>query len=189
MRAWKSLQSGPAAKDNSAERLSTEAAAMSDGSEIEQARKYFEQAYEHQMKGELDEAADLYKKSIEAFPTAEAHTFLGWTYSCFQGRLEEAISECLRAIQVDPDFGNPYNDIGAYLIEQGALDEAIPWLEKATRATRYQSYCFPHYNLGRVYERKRQWTEAIECYQRSLEHNAQYTLAKTALRRLRSMMN
>ena len=33
---------------------------------------------------------------------------------------------------MDPDFGNPYNDIGAYLIEMGRLDEAIPWLEKAT---------------------------------------------------------
>src|SRR5215831_8755927 len=117
---------------------------MSDGFEIEQARKYFEQAYRHQMKGELEEAAALYKKSIETFPTAEAHTFLGWTYS-FDGRLDEAISECRRAIEIDPDFGNPYNDIGAYLIEQGALDEAIPWLEKATRATRYESYCFPHY--------------------------------------------
>ena len=161
---------------------------MSDGSDIEQARKYFEEAYQHQVKGELEEAVALYKKSIEAFPTAEAHTFLGWAYS-FDGRLDEAIAECRRAIEIDPDFGNPYNDIGAYLIEQGSLDEAIPWLEKATRATRYESYCFPHYNLGRVYERKRQWAKAIECYQRSLEHNPQYKLAKDSLRRLRSMLN
>ena len=34
-----------------------------------------------------------------------------------------------------PTFGNPYNDIGAYLIAKGELDEAIEWLEKAkTRA-------------------------------------------------------
>ena len=149
---------------------------------------YFERAYEHQMKGELDEAVDLYKKSIEILPTAEAHTFLGWTYS-FMGRLEDAIAECRRAIEIDPDFGNPYNDIGAYLIEQGMLDDAIPWLEKATRAPRYESYCFPHYNLGRVYERKRQWGKALECYRRSLSHNPDYTLAKASLRRLHSMLN
>ncbi|NIO09761.1 MAG: tetratricopeptide repeat protein, partial [Deltaproteobacteria bacterium] len=47
-----------------------------------------------------------------AFPTAEAYTFLGWTYS-FMGQLNEAIEECQRAITLDPDFGNPYNDIGA----------------------------------------------------------------------------
>jgi Tfp pilus assembly protein PilF len=156
--------------------------------EIQIAVDFFQQAYEHQMKGELDEAEDLYKKSIEAYPTAEAHTFLGWTYS-FMGRLDDAIAECCRAIDVDPDFGNPYNDIGAYLIEQGLLDEAIPWLEKATRAPRYENYCFPHYNLGRIYERKHQWQRAMACYRCSLGYNPKYKLAQTSLRRLRAMMN
>jgi len=63
------------------------------------------------MQGELDPAIELYRRSIEVCPTAEAHTFLGWTYS-FQGRLDEARAECLKAIEVDPHFGNPYNDIG-----------------------------------------------------------------------------
>jgi tetratricopeptide (TPR) repeat protein len=90
-----------------------------------EAWNFFQQAYEHQMKGELEEAVDLYKKSIASHPTAEAYTFLGWTYS-FMGRLDDAIEECHHAIKVDPDFGNPYNDIGAYLIEQGKFDEAIP---------------------------------------------------------------
>ena len=63
--------------------------------------------------GDLDEAVDLYKQSIAAYPTAEAHTFLGWTYS-FMSLPDQAIEECHRAIEVDPDFGNPYNDIGAY---------------------------------------------------------------------------
>lgn len=161
---------------------------MSDDPELELALQYFRQAFEHQMKGELCEAEELYKKSIEAYPTAEAHTFLGWTYS-FMGRLNDAIEECFRAIEVDPDFGNPYKDIGAYLIEQGALDEAIPWLEKATRAPRYESYYFPHYNLGRVYERKHQWRNAMECYRCSLGYNPKYRLARASLRRLRAMMN
>ena len=59
--------------------------------------------------------------------------FLGWTYS-YQGRLDDAIPECQKAIEVDPEFGNPYNDIGAYLIEQQKHDEAIPWLERALQA-------------------------------------------------------
>jgi Tfp pilus assembly protein PilF len=161
---------------------------MSEQEEHQLAIEYFQQAYASQMKGELDEAVELYKKSIAAFPTAEAHTFLGWTYSLMD-RYDDAIAECRVAIEVDPDFGNPYNDIGAYLIEQGMLDEAIPWLEKATRATRYESYCFPHYNLGRVYERKHQWLKAKQCYRVSLGHNPQYTLARTALRRLEAMGN
>lgn len=161
---------------------------MSENDDHKLAIEYFQQAYASQMKGELDDAVELYKKSIQAFPTAEAYTFLGWTYSR-QGRYDDAIAECHRAIATDPDFGNPYNDIGAYLIEQGSLDEAIPWLEKATRAPRYESYCFPHCNLGRIYERKHQWQKAKECYRTALQLNPQYTPAKTALRRLQTMAN
>ena len=50
------------------------------------------EAYRHQMQGEFDRAIALYRESIEICPTAEAHTFLGWTYS-FQGRLDEATRE------------------------------------------------------------------------------------------------
>src|SRR5262249_16599579 len=44
------------------------------------ADRFFHEAYRLQMKGQFSEAVELYKKSIESFPTAEAHTFLGWTY-------------------------------------------------------------------------------------------------------------
>jgi Tfp pilus assembly protein PilF len=148
----------------------------------------FQKAYSHQLEGELEQAIVLYQQSIAFWPTAEAHTFLGWTYS-LQERYDAAIEECHRAIAVDPDFGNPYNDIGAYLIEQGRPHEAIPWLEKATQARRYESYHFPHYNLGRVYEKLRQWGKAIQSYRSSLSHNAGYSLAKAALFRLQSQLN
>ena len=153
-----------------------------------EAWQLFQQAYELQMKGELEEAVTLYKKSIESHPTAEAYTFLGWTYS-FMGRLDEAIEECHKAIAQDPDFGNPYNDIGAYLIEKGELDEAMTWFQKALQARRYESPAFPHLKLGRVHERKGQWTEAIDSYKKALALNPSYALAKKALGRLISSLN
>ncbi|MEC4679732.1 MAG: tetratricopeptide repeat protein [Nitrospirota bacterium] len=148
----------------------------------------FQQAYELQMKGQLEEAVDVYQQSLATFPTAEAHTFLGWTYS-FMGQLNEAIEECHRAIRQDPDFGNPYNDIGAYLIELNQLEEAIPWLEKAGKATRYENPSFPHMNLGRVYERQSKWDQAIESYKKSLALNPEYKPAKQALMRIITLMN
>ena len=140
---------------------------------------YFQRAYYAQMRGALAEAIDLYKRSIEVYPTAEAHTFLGWAYS-FQGKYEGAIRECLVAIEIDPDFGNPYNDIGAYLIELERFDQAIHWLEKAVKAKRYESRCFPYYNLGRVYEKKWEWRKAITYYDSALRENPEYTLAARA---------
>ena len=90
-------------------------------SDPDAAAEYWRRAFQAQMSGDLTAAIELYRRSIAACPTAEAHTFLGWTYS-FQGRLEDAIEECQNAIAVDPSFGNPYNDIGAYLIAMGRLD-------------------------------------------------------------------
>src|SRR2546428_7982569 len=102
------------------------------------------------MAGDLDAAIETYRRSIATCPTAEAHTFLGWTYS-FQGRLEEARAERLRAIEVDPDFGNPYNDIGVDLMQQGKRQEAIPLRERSKQARPSESRQLPFLDLGRSY--------------------------------------
>jgi len=133
---------------------------MSDPDRRERAIELWQQAYALHMRKELDEAIRLYQESLTLCPTAEAHTFLGWAYS-FQGRLDEAIAECHKAIALDPDFGNPYNDIGVYLIEQGDLDGAVPWLEKAKGAARYEPRHFPCMNLGRIYLQRGRWQEAL----------------------------
>jgi Tfp pilus assembly protein PilF len=147
-----------------------------------------QRAYRLQMEGEFDQAVELYKDSLEIHPTAEAHTFLGWTYH-FQGKVEDAIAECKRAIAVDPDFGNPYNDIGAYLIALGRMDEAIPWLERAIEAPRYEPRHFPHFNLGRIYYAKGMFNRARECFEEALRVEPRYTLARQAIENLRRMLN
>jgi Tfp pilus assembly protein PilF len=161
---------------------------MDDEARKELAIQLLQQAYQRQMNKELDEAVELYKKSIETYPTADAHTFLGWTYS-WMGRVDDAIAECHKAIAVDPTFGNPYNDIGSYLIAKGQIDEAIPWFERALEATRYESYCYPHMNLGRVYELKRDWIRAKEEYKLALNENKDYKPAAEGLARIRGYLN
>ena len=159
-----------------------------DDARREKAVQLFKEAYAHQMNKELDEAVELYKRSIDLHPTAEAHTFLGWTYS-WMGRVDDAIAECKKAIAVDPTFGNPYNDIGSYLIMKGQVEDAIPWLERALQAPRYESYCYPHMNLGRVFERKRDWLRARDEYKKALEENRDYKPAAEALGRIRGYLN
>jgi Tfp pilus assembly protein PilF len=155
---------------------------------VEQAWGLLQQAYKAQMEGDYDRAIELYKNSLELHPTAEAHTFLGWTYH-FQGKVDDAIAECKRAIEVDPDFGNPYNDIGAYLIALGRNDEAIPWLERATEAPRYDPRHYPYFNLGRVYYAKGMINRAREYFQEALRIEPRYTLARQAVENIRRMVN
>ena len=74
------------------------------------ALQLWEEGQAYHLDGDLDRALDLYDQSLAVCPTAEAHTFRGWALSV-QGRLDEAIDECLAAIEVDPTMGNAYNDL------------------------------------------------------------------------------
>ncbi len=161
---------------------------MADPARLEQAEFYFKEGYRLQMGGDLEGAVAAYQRSIEMFPTAEAHTFLGWAYS-FQGRVDDAIKECETAIRIDPDFGNPYNDIGVYLIEKGEYDEAIPWLEKAMSAKRYEPRHYPHMNMGRVLVKKGRFQEAVRELKRALVIEPDYTPARIELHKLLGMLN
>jgi Tfp pilus assembly protein PilF len=153
-----------------------------------EAQRHFQQGYEAQMQGRLEEAVAHYQRSIALHPTAEAHTFLGWAYS-HQGRPDAAIAQCKIAISVDPDFGNPYNDIGAYLIEKNCHQEAIPWLLKAATARRYDNYHFAHYNLGRAYISQEMFNRAKSEFERALKIRPDYVLAQEALATLKKSIH
>ena len=161
---------------------------MEESDDLRRATALWRAAYRYQMGGEIDRAIEHYQRSVAVHPTAEAHTFLGWSLS-FQGRLEEATAECLRAIEIDPDFGNPYNDIGVYLMQQGKLDEAIPWLGKAKQASRYEPRQFPFMNLGRVYLKQGRWWDALREFEGAVQAAPGDVHAAKTLHQLRGQLN
>lgn len=152
------------------------------------AKQLLEQAYREQLKGELDNAIRLYRASIELHPTAEAHTFLGWVYS-LQYRYQDAIAECLQAIAIDDTLGNPYNDIGAYLIELDRWQEAIIWLERAIRAPRYESRSLPYINLARVYNHLGKALQALNAYHKAWQVDPRQTPALDAYQAMVAKFN
>jgi Tfp pilus assembly protein PilF len=141
-----------------------------------------------QRRGEFDEASRHYRASIRWRPTADAHTYLGWAMS-FQGRYGEAIRECETAIALDPDFGNPYNDIGVYLMKLGRYDEAVPWLKRAATARRYEPRHFPHINLARIYERKGDLTAAVRELEKAIGYQPEDRGLRVERHRLLARLN
>ena len=107
----------------------------------------------------------------------------------FQGKLDEATEKCLRAIEIDPEFGNPYNDIGVYLMQQEKFDEAIPWLEKAKLAKRYEPRQFPFMNLGRIYLKQGRWWEALREFEGAVRTAPDDVEARKALHTVRGRLN
>jgi Tfp pilus assembly protein PilF len=147
------------------------------------AQDYFELAYELQMHGELEKAMYYYGRSLDCVESPEAYTFMAWAES-MRGRFERAIELCRKAIDLDPEFGNPWNDLGAYLLALDRPQEAVSYLEQALRCPRYLTYHYAHYNLGRAYEKLGEHARALAKYREALAEEPNYALARDALRRL-----
>lgn len=140
------------------------------------------------MEGDFARAIDLFSQSIAAKPTAEAYTYRGWARS-YLGEIDGAIEDCKKAIEVDPDFGNPYNDIGSYLMRQGQLDEAVEWLQRAKSAPRYEPRHFPYLNLGRIFLTQGLMRRALDEFEGALRIEPRDPTAQEAVAELKAKIN
>ncbi|HEX5135204.1 MAG TPA: tetratricopeptide repeat protein [Thermoanaerobaculia bacterium] len=149
---------------------------------------FWEEGTSKLLTGDVDGAIRLFTRSLELEPTAEAYTFRGWAYS-FQGRIDDAIEECRKAIATDPAFGNPYNDIGCYLMQKGELEEAVPWFEQAKKAPRYEPRHYPYLNLGRLHAARGDLERAVEEFEGALAESPEDPIAMKFLEALKYKVN
>ncbi|MEE8449565.1 MAG: tetratricopeptide repeat protein [Thermodesulfobacteriota bacterium] len=140
----------------------------------------------HQM-GDYRKAVESFKKSIELDPTAPGYTYMAWSFS-YLGKLDLAISLAEKAIELAPNFGNPYNDIGAYLMEKGLYDEAIPYLRKAMKAPDYCCYFYPYFNLGKIYAIRGHYVDAITELEQALKIKPDFVPAIMAIELIKRRM-
>ncbi|MBK22793.1 MAG: hypothetical protein CME70_02210 [Halobacteriovorax sp.] len=116
---------------------------------------------------EFHKALNLFNRALNYVETAEVLTLLGWTYSLMED-LEQAKSYCLRAIQVDENYGPPYNDLGTYLLNDGQIDESLKWFDLAKKAINYQNREYPYINAGRAWMLKKNLTRALDEFSKAL---------------------
>lgn len=95
-------------------------------------------------------ALESFHKALSYKETAEVYTLIGWVHSLLDN-LEDAKKYCVKAINIDPDYGAPFNDLGSYLLKEGSIEEALKWFEKAKMAVNYQNREYPYINSGRAY--------------------------------------
>jgi tetratricopeptide (TPR) repeat protein len=155
---------------------------------IKRAEKLIKTGLELAASGDFDEAEKRFRGSAQNYPSAEAYTYWGWMEHKL-GRTDHAIELCKKAIEIDADFGNPYNDIGSYLISKGDLDAAITWLEKAIDAVRYIPRQYPHINLGRVYLLKGMPKLAVEHLRKALDYTPEDTALIRSIEKILSSLN
>jgi len=84
-----------------------------------------------------------------------------------QGKIEEAITQLEKAVEIDPYAPKPYYNLGYAYSKQGRFDKAIIELKKAVELD--PDYAKAHYYLGLAYEEKEKYGEAEKHYKKALE--------------------
>ena len=131
--------------------------------------KLFQAALDCEMNQEtLPEAIDNYRRVLALAPNwVDAHINLG--VALYQlGLTEEARTEFVSAVRLDPLNGISRYNLGCVLEEQGQIDEAIDHLLRAARAL--PAHADVHFNLALAYEKRGELRAAREEWTLYLRH-------------------
>uniref|UniRef100_M4BUW5 Uncharacterized protein n=1 Tax=Hyaloperonospora arabidopsidis (strain Emoy2) TaxID=559515 RepID=M4BUW5_HYAAE len=112
-------------------------------------------------------AKAYYVESLKLFETSDGHAYLGW-HLYLDGKAEEAVGECRRAIQMDPAFGNPYNDLGLIRVAQGKAEEALQLFQQAKAAPRNDVRHYACQNVAALHLENNRVKPALHEYIESL---------------------
>lgn len=86
-------------------------------------------------------------------------------------QLALAIEEEKKALKLNPNYTESNNTLGKLLIDANKIDEAIPYLEKATNDQLYGELYKPLTNLGMAYYRKGVYGKSSEYFNRAIKES------------------
>jgi predicted O-linked N-acetylglucosamine transferase (SPINDLY family) len=145
-----------------------------------------EKALQYHQSGDLERAADIYKKLLQNNPNHAdlLHLFGILAHQKDDGAKAEILFN--QAIQIDPTNPFYYCSLADVLIEKGLQDEAIASYQKSLQLK--PDFDIAHYNLGNVFADTGDFQSAISCYRQALAINpnlaeAHYNLARVFQKR------
>jgi tetratricopeptide (TPR) repeat protein len=132
--------------------------------------------------GRAKESVKFLQKALALEPESAAfHSNLGTAYYQTK-RLDEAITQYQKALEIDPDFAEAAvvrNDLGLCLLQKGRVNEAITHFQKVLEIK--PDYAEAHNNLGRSLFQAGRVNEAAAHFQRALQIKPDYAEAHNNL--------
>ncbi len=126
----------------------------------QQALLWFVRGFEHDEKGEYDQAIQAWREAIRLKPDdAEAWHNLGVTYRNLQQH-DQALQAYREAIRLKPDLAEAWNNLGNTYGKLQQNDQAIRALREAIRLQ--PDYALAWNNLGYTYHRLARYDQAIQ---------------------------
>jgi tetratricopeptide (TPR) repeat protein len=90
---------------------------------------------------------------------------------------DKSLAYFQKALALKPDYPEAHNAMGALHAEQGRSEEAREAFNRALAVPTYKTPYFAHFNLGRLYEKEGNLTQAIAEYREAVNLNSQYLSA------------
>lgn len=114
-----------------------------------------------------DKALECYEKALEELnlETVAIYNQQAEVY-CLQGKVEEAITCCQKALTIKPNYAVGYKTLGNVFLVAGKVEEARDSYVKAIEIQ--PDYAAALANLGSIYAQQQSWEEAISYYQKAI---------------------
>lgn len=148
--------------------------AEAEGTEIANARFYFDYGAAAEQAGLHDKAADLFRKSIAVDPAnaADAYNYLAYMWAEHDTHLDEAEQMIKLALQADPNNGAYIDTLGWLEFRQGKFDQALSdLLRAAQRLTREDPVVLEH--VGDACAKLNKPAQALDAWQKALNLDPQ----------------
>ena len=161
---------------------------------------YYDKGIDYGLAGEFEEAQQEFKNALEVDPfyrpakeclelvedalkqrikvETALYLFKGIAYFN-KGMYDEAIAECKKAIEINPNLAMAHNNLGLVYHEKGMYDEEIAEYKKAIEIN--PNLAMAHNNLGLAYRMKGMYDKAIAEYKKAIEINPNYADAHNKL--------
>ncbi|KAG0627825.1 hypothetical protein M758_2G230800 [Ceratodon purpureus] len=116
------------------------------------ATQQFQQGQMELSGGNVGAATDAFRTACHFNPSAAAYTFMAWMQRLAGADRSECVRECARAIFLDNDYGNPWNDVACELWDAGDVSLAARFFQRAKACSRYEVGAghFPYLNLAKL---------------------------------------
>ncbi|MEG4455093.1 tetratricopeptide repeat protein [Microcoleus sp. N9_A1] len=116
----------------------------------------------------LDSGSSNSGKPVTSFNSVSAETYIKQAEAYYaQGKFEEAIAECKRAIEIQPNAAFAYKIAGNATQAMGKAEAARYWYAQALEIE--PDFAEVYANLGSIYAQQKQWQKSIECYQKAIK--------------------
>ena len=154
---------------------------------LKKSKELINKGHECVFEKKYSNALVFFEKARRLHETAEVLTLIGWVYSLLDN-LDRGKKFCLKAIEIDPDYGPAYNDIGSYLLQEGDVSESIRWFNLAKNAPIYQNKEYPYINMGRALLMQKKYRQALDEFKEAKELAPHQRQIAETIKKVESLM-